>query len=444
MIVLQEATAVQLDPPSARENVDIAIDGPNILEVAPGAAGRHAAARRMPLRGAVVCPGLVCGHHHLYSTLARGILARIRPSSDLLSTLQNLWWRLDRAIDGEILEASARVGCLEAIRAGTTAVIDHHASPSFIRGSLELLKRSFTASGLRGVLCYEATDRNGQAGCEEGVEEGIAFARAVDAERAGGRVPLVEAMIGGHAPFTLSDRSLRLLADAVERTGRGFHVHAAEDPWDGVHSRAEHGRDPLERLQAFGLLGPRTIVAHGVHLSKPDVSRLNEAGAFLVHCGRSNMGNRVGRPRRLFDVRHAALGTDGIGADMLAELQSAWLRHRDAGGGRAPGDFLAMLQGGNALLARQFGARFGRIEAGCRADLVVFDYLSPTPLVGENVAGHLVWGLGAADVRTVIVDGRIVYEDRKFPFDPEPIYREARSAARRLWERMDRLETEAT
>ncbi len=451
MIELRGATAVEFDPPSVRENVDMRIDGPRIVDVARG--GQRAADRRptgeraagraeatvIDLDGALVTPGLVCAHHHLYSALARGLLAAVGPCPDFPSTLRNLWWRLDRALDGESLAAAGRVGCLEAIRAGTTAVIDHHASPSFIRGSLEVLKGCLEWSGLRGVLCYEVSDRNGEEGMRAGVEECLAFARRADEERRAGGVPRVEAMIGGHAPFTLSDRALRLLADAAAATGRGFHVHAAEDATDGAHSRAEHGREPLERLAAFGLLTPRAIVAHGVHLTPGDLERLNGADAFLAHNPRSNMNNRVGYLRVLEGVRNAALGTDGIGGDMLEELRFAWFKHRDAGGERSPQDFLPVLQGAHRLLERQFGERFGRLAAGYRADLVVWDYRPPTPLTAANLAGHLVYGLSGRDARTVIVDGRIVYQERRFPADLEAVYRETRECARRLWERMDRL-----
>jgi putative selenium metabolism protein SsnA len=376
---------------------------------------------------------MVCGHNHFYSALARGILARIPPSPDFVSVLQNLWWRLDRAIDEEILRYSALVGAIEAIRSGTTAVIDHHASPSFIRGSLRVLQEAFEKVGLRGILCYEVTDRNGPAGMREGVEENVAFTKL--AAKGG----LLAASIGAHAPFTLGEQTLALLADAVRETGTGIHIHVAEDSYDSSASHHLHQSDIMRRLETKGLLNGKAICAHGVHLTDSDIEILNSHDCFLVHNARSNMNNGVGYAEKLRSVRNVALGTDGIGSDMFEEMKFAYFKHRDAHGPFWPADFLGFLHNGTALLERYFAGKFRRIEEGSVADLVIYDYHDPTPLVGENIAGHLAFGLSSSSVKSVIVNGAVVYEDRRFPFDLGPIYGEARKAARALWKRMDEL-----
>jgi putative selenium metabolism protein SsnA len=445
MMLLKNATVVYLHPAQVLVGSDIAIDGGTIAAV-----GREAAAvpkasvqRTVDLAGRVVMPGLVCGHTHFYSALARGVLARIAPSSDFVSTLQNLWWKLDRAIDREILEASAMAAALDAVQSGCTCVIDHHASPSFIAGSLDVVAACLERVGLRGVLCYETTDRNGRDGALSGIEENRRFAAKVEAEsRAGGEGPragsrLVEAMIGGHAPFTLGDETLEALAAVVRGTGRGFHVHVSEDPFDASDSHLEHGRDPLARVAAHGLLSDRALIAHGVHLPPADRDILAASGAFLAHNARSNMNNHVGYQQALPSLAKVVLGTDGIGSDMLEECRAAYFKHRDAGGPLGPGDFARFLQAGNDLVQRCFGGRFGSVEPGAAADLVVLDYRPPTPLVAENVAGHLVFGMRSADVDTVIVNGTIIMNDRRFPFDTEPVFAHAREAARKLWRNMD-------
>jgi cytosine/adenosine deaminase-related metal-dependent hydrolase len=246
-------------------------------------------------------------------------------------------------------------------------------------------------------------------------------------------------MIGGHAPFTLPDEGLESLAAAAKETVRGFHVHVSEDAFDPSYSHRVHGVDPLRRLDRFGLLTDRSVVAHGVRLTPGERELLGARGAFLAHQARSNMNNGVGYNAALPAVRNVVLGTDGIGADMLEELKFAYFKHRDAGGPLGPGDFARFLQQGNDLLGRCFGASFGRIEPGCAADLVVLDYTPPTPLVPENVGGHLAFGLSSAHVHTVIVAGRVVMEGRRFAWDAEGVYRGAREASRRLWQRMDEL-----
>jgi putative selenium metabolism protein SsnA len=441
MIALKNATVLHFSPADVTPGVDVLIDGTEIAAVGKGVAAAVRAERAIDLDGRVLMPGLVCSHDHFYSGLSRGIVARIASSTDFVSTLQNLWWRLDRAIDKEVLQASGTICALEAVKAGCTAVIDHHASPSFINGSLSTLKECFERVGLRGILCYETTDRNGAQGMEQGVRENRDFARSVETERTRkGATRLVEAMIGGHAPFTLGDDALGKLGEVVRETGRGFHVHVAEDGFDPSYSHRFHGKDALERLDGFGLITDKSIIAHGLYLSPEDREVLNSRDAFLAHNCRSNMNNHVGYNAELPHVKNVALGTDGIGSDMLLEVKFAYFRHRDSGGPLAPGAFTRFLHNGNGILHRSFGENFGRVEKGYKADLTVLDYDSPTPLVRENVAGHALFGMGSRDVHTVVVNGRIVMEARTFLWDTAAVYAEARQAAQRLWKNMDALE----
>jgi putative selenium metabolism protein SsnA len=442
VLILQNVTAVQFEPARVQGGVDIAVEGSLIQQVGPGLTQKYPQAQVKPMHGRLVMPGIVCSHNHFYSGLARGIMASIKPCPDFISTLKNLWWRLDRALDEESLYYSGLVCSLEAIKSGCTAVIDHHASPNCIAGSLNTLRKGFVEAGLRGITCYETTQRNGgDAELKAGVAENVAFARQVDAAKTQGDEPyLVEAMIGAHAPFTISNQGMEWLAEAVQSTGRGLHIHVAEDRYDVSHSHDAHGQDPIERLAAHQLINARTLVAHGLYLSDADIEILNAQDAFLVHNPRSNMNNHVGYNAKLAAYRNLALGTDGIGADMFEELKFAFFKHRDAGGPMWPDSFTRFLWNGNRLLERHFGARFGKLEAGHKADLTVCDYDSPTPLVAQNIGGHLAFGMGASAVHSVMVEGRLVYENRSFPFDVAPIYAAAREAAAALWQRMDALD----
>ena len=442
MLILQNVTAVQFEPALVQGGVDIAIEGSLIREVGAALAPKYPQALVKPMHGRLVMPGIVCSHNHFYSGLARGILARIKPCPDFISTLKNLWWRLDRALDEESLYYSGLVCSLEAIQSGCTAVIDHHASPNYIAGSLNTLRRGFLEAGLRGITCYETTHRNrGDAEMKAGVAENVAFSREVDAAKSHGDEPyLVEAMIGAHASFTVSTPGMEFLREAVQTTGRGLHIHVAEDRYDVSHGHDVHGQDLIERLAAHGLVNAKTLVAHGLYLSDADIELLNAHDAFLVHNPRSNMNNQVGYNHKLAAYRNLALGTDGIGADMFEELKFAFFKHRDAGGAMWPDSFTRFLWNGNTLLERHFGKRFGRLEAGNQADLTICDYDSPTPLVAPNIGGHLAFGMRASAVHSVMVDGRMVYENRAFSFDVAPIYAAARKAAAALWQRMDELD----
>jgi putative selenium metabolism protein SsnA len=450
MTIFRNATVVEFDPPRIREGMEVAVEGDSIVAVeaggtrsstagTTGTATADAAAdtRVIDLRGKILMPGLVNSHTHYYSALARGIVAELGPMPDFVSILKQLWWRLDQAIDLDILYYSGLTASLDAIRCGATAVIDHNAAANVIEGSLGSLKRAYETAGLRGATCYEVTDRYGEEGMHAGIAENVAFAEAIDAERAAGKPHLMESYIGGHAPCTIPDEGLRLMADACERTGRGVHIHLAEDRWDVSHSHITYGTDLIPRLDSYGLVNDQSLLIHGVFLSYEEIKTINDRDAFLVHNSRSNMNNGVGYNQHLPEVRNLALGSDGIGGNMFAELQTAYFKHRDAGGPLQPDAFLRALAAGNRILERAFHRPFGRVEAGYPADLVVAEYASPTPLRPENVAGHLVFGIGSEIVESVMIAGRMVMEERRFPVDIEGIYREARGQADRLWQRMN-------
>ncbi|MBY5945604.1 putative aminohydrolase SsnA [Photobacterium rosenbergii] len=442
MLVLRNATAVQFEPALIKEGVDIVIDGDKIKEVGANLAANYPDAQVKDMKGKMVMPGIVCSHNHFYSGLARGIMADIKPSPDFISILKNLWWRMDRALDEEALYYSGLICSLEAIKCGCSSVIDHHASPNYIAGSLNTLRKGFLKAGLRGMTCFETTDRNhGMKEMVAGVEENIAFAQLIDRAKENGEEPyLVEAHIGAHAPFTVTNDGLAMMAEAVQATGRGIHVHVAEDRYDVTHSHHHYSQDIVERLDSFGLINEKTLLAHGLFLSEKDIAILNAKNGFLVHNARSNMNNNVGYNDKLTRFQNVALGTDGIGADMFEELKFAFFKHRDAGGPLWPDSFLRHLWNGNEILARNFGAKFGRLDAGNKADLTILDYTSPTPLVADNLPGHIAFGFNAGNVNSVVVEGRFVYENREFPFDVAPIYAEARKVAMRLWQTMDKLD----
>ena len=455
MTLFEGVRVISFAPPGVSEPQDVLVSSPadggvagTILEVGKGLAAKHPQARRV--RGSYLSPGLVCGHTHLYSALARGMMVDIEPSKDFAQQLAHLWWRLDRAIDLPILEASGLAGLADAAACGVTSVVDHHAGPEAIDGSLSVLKAAYEAIGLRGLVCYETTDRNGMDGARAGVAENVRFAREIDAERAaskagkaGARLPIVDGMIGGHAGFTLGEETIEALGDAVRTTDRGSHIHAGEDKYDAVDSRYRFGKDLMERWDAAGLLTPKSVVGHGVWLTESEVGLIASRDAFVAHNARSNMNNAVGYNGLLHRQRNVVLGTDGMSADMLEEFRFACFRHRESGGPWWPGDFLACLDRGNRLLERCFPAAqgypaaFGKVEAGAAADLVLWDYDPPTPLEGGNIAGHLAFGLSSRSVRSVMVNGKFVVEDRKPAFDAEAIGAKARAEASRLWKRME-------
>ena len=429
-MLLTEATVATLDPPSV-ERACLRIDGSRVVEraatLAP-AAGEEV----VELQGALVLPGLVNAHTHLYSALARGLPGPAEPPRSFVEILERVWWRLDRALDEDSVYVSGLVGAIEAARSGTTLLFDHHASPSFVRGSLATLRRAVEKVGLRSVLCYETTDRNGLDGRDAGIAENRAFLES-------GPTELTLGMMGGHASFTLLDESLDRLSAAIQEANSSLHVHVAEDRVDIEHCRVRHECGLVERLRRHKLLADRTLLVHGVHLSEPELHDAQAGGAWLVHCPRSNMNNSVGHARTVA-FRRAALGTDGLDEDMLAEVRAAYLRMRDVGREDALAAAFELLVGGHRLASTFFGLALGALDPGAPADLVVLDYRPPTPLTAENLAGHLLFGLDRSHVRSTMVAGRFVLRDRRITtVDEARVLTRARAVAAALWERMVRL-----
>ncbi|MEP0847284.1 MAG: amidohydrolase family protein [Phycisphaerae bacterium] len=383
--------------------------------------------------GAVVLPGLVNGHTHLYSALAVGMPPPPRPPQDFLEILKLVWWRLDRALDAESIELSARIGALEALRCGTTTLIDHHASPNHIGGSLELVERGIDAVGLRAVLCYEATDRHGDAGREAGLAENRRYLQRC-ANRSNGRFA---AMVGAHASFTLEDDSLAALASLAEEFQAGVHIHVAEDPCDEARCQQHDQVFLIDRLAAHGLLRPESIFAHCTHLDEEAIARVSNAGLTVAHNARSNMNNAVGyAPVAAFRCP-VMLGTDGLGADLFAEAKAAWLVSRHETAGLAPADVLAMLAAGARRASVSLGVTLGKLEPDAAADVVITDYVPATPLTAENLSGHFLFGLSSRHVRDVIVDGAWRMRDREcVGLDEHAVRADAQRAAAALWQRM--------
>lgn len=440
MLLLKNTNIIQFYPPKITYNVDVVIKDKLIIDVGKDVGKNYTADKEINLENKFISSGLVCSHNHFYSALARGILAEIKPSNNFLDILNNLWWKLDRAIDEESLYYSGMIGALEAIKSGATSVIDHNASPSFITGSLTTLKKAFETAGLRGILAYEITDRNGMEGMTEGVKESIDFSKLIDEEKnSSSSKYLIETAIGAHAPFTLSNNSLEEIKEALKISNRGIHIHVSEDETDSYYSHKQFKKDVLQRLDDSTLLNEKSIIVHGVYLTENDISILNEKDSFLVHNPRSNMNNGVGYMKNLNKIKNIAIGTDGISSNMFEEIKFAFFKNNDAHGTLTANDFMKFLQNGNTLLERYFNKNFGRVEKDFVADIVVYDYSPPTHFVDENIAGHFIYGFSSRDVETVIINGNIVYENRNFPFDINSIYSEARKVSKKLWERMDKI-----
>ena len=385
--------------------------------------------------GAVVLPGLVNGHTHLYSALACGMPPPADPPANFREILERIWWKLDLALNERAVRASAVVGALDALHCGTTTLIDHHASPGCIGGSLDVLEGALDRVGLRGVLCYEVTDRNGPQGRDAGLAENERYLDKC-MRRDEGRFA---GLVGAHALFTLADETLGALSRQTREFDVGLHIHLAEDPCDEEACSSEHQMFLLDRLRSHKLLQPETLLAHGTHLSDDDVRALAGLGCSVVHNPRSNMNNAVGYARiaRMCPLMPVLLGTDGIGSNMLAEARAAYFKSCDEGPALPPDVVLGMMAQSARRASGSLGVDLGQLEPGCAADLVVTDYVPATPIHDANVAGHLLFGLEARHVKDVMVGGQWQLRDRRaIGLDEAAERRAAAQVAADLWQRI--------
>ncbi len=357
-------------------------------------------------------PGGVNAHTHIYSGLAPlGMPPPAPPPESFVEILERVWWRLDRALDRETLGASARYYVAESLLAGTTTLVDHHESPEFIDGSLDVLANACAELGMRAALCFGATERNGgQDEARRGLEECRRFIDANDRE-------LLRGLVGLHASFTVSDRTIRRAGELCRQLGARMHVHVAEDGADVEDARERGFAGPLERLLELGGLPRGSLLAHGVHLDAAQVRRAADNRVWLIQNPRSNRGNRVGYPRALGESRRVAMGTDGYPSRLAEEAEA--LRSEAALHGDDPEAVERRIEAGHALAAELFGIELAPLEAGAAADAVAW---------------------GPEGVRHVVVGGRLVVEDgRLLGGDIEEIRAAAAAAAPRLWERMAEL-----
>lgn len=393
-------------------------------------------AERLDARGQLVMPGNICAHTHFYGAYARGMAIPGPAPENFPHILQRLWWPLDKALDKESVRMSALVSLVDAVKHGTTTLIDHHASPNFIEGSLDVIADVVDWAGLRAVLCYEVTDRDGEEKMQAGIAENVRFLKENEN-------PLIGAMFGLHAGLTLGESSLRACADAVSAEV-GFHVHVAEHEADEEDSIKRSGRRVVERLHEYGIWRNKTIAAHCVHIDERERRLLQDKGVWVSHQPRSNMNNAVGA--MAFDPMISqgmkiCLGNDGFSNNMWAEWKAAYLLHKVVSRDprRANGADVALAAAyHNARLAEQFfpGTHLGELTQGAAADIIFVDYHPFTPLTAGNLPWHILFGFESSMVTTTIVAGNVLMRDRQLlTLDEVEIAKEALALAPKVWER---------
>lgn len=396
------------------------------FHVTPGSQGGLATVHEIPAgaetidcTGKLVTKSFAVGHHHIYSALARGMPGPPRVPTSFVEILELIWWRLDKTLDADMIRASAMAAGIEAARAGSTFIIDHHASPHAAPRSLHIIGEALDEIGLSHLLCYELSDRDGPDSLADGLEETRSYLESR------------QGLVGLHASFTVSDSLLEEAMKIARENDSGLHVHVAEAESDQEHCVATYGKRCIERFADAGALAlPKTILAHCIHLNDSERATIANSRAWVAQQAESNANNAVGTldaagfPERVF------IGTDGMHGDCLAAARSAYLaaQSHDA---PSPADAYKRLRRVHEYLDSN------GFEGDADNNLVVLDYDPPTPVTPENWPAHVMYGLNRSHVSKVISDGRVIVDDgRCVLIDESDVLGSTREQAARLWKKL--------
>ena len=395
------------------ENGYILIEDETIAKIGAGSTPKISVDETIDLNGKTILPGMINAHTHLYSALAMGMAQPKNIPTNFVEKLQEIWWKLDLALDKESTNASFKAGLIECLKYGVTTVFDHHSSPNFTSGSLELLANTAEEYGQNISISFETTDRNGQDKFELGLRENI------DSINKFKNNPFVQPILGLHASFTLSDESLKTIYSKIKGFENcGIHIHAAEDKADEADAKSKGYESVVDRLNKFKLINEHSFIIHGIHSSDEDMKLLKNVHATLVHNPTSNANNRVGMLLNNHISRlNAGLGTDGMRANMLEEAQQGTLiRSSHLKGGESSINYLELLFKNNPEIAsRTFERKIGHLYPGNQADLAIYDYQPRTAITRDNFPGHILFGISHVIIHRSVDRNRIECDQQNYP-----------------------------
>ena len=389
----------------------------------------------------VVFPGFICAHTHLYSALLRGAPLLIDPPTDFTQNLQRIWWTMDEALTLEDAFTSTLYAVNELVLNGVTAYLDTYSGPNSIEGSLDRISKATQDVGIRGAICFEATERRSFEEGVRGLEENRRFISRNDPEKT-----LVYGVYCLHASFTVSDELIHKTVECATETNSFKTIHTAEGLGDLHHNLEKYGKRTVERLYDEGFLGPRTALAHAVHIDEHEIDLIAETRTNIAHNPKSNELNAVGVadiPEMLKKGINIGVGNDGFIYDAIENMRTAYLmhklNHRNPSQLPTPLQVVQMITI-NAAQAIGLKDQIGSIEKGKAADFTILDASAiPTPIHEGNVYGHLVYGtFSRRDVKRVIVNGKtIVKNGVHTSLDATMVSQQSMDSAVSLWERLD-------
>ena len=442
MYILANGKLITRDPANGYlPDGGVVIEGTKIKEIGKTAElkAKYPEAEYIDAKGGVIMPAFINAHTHIYSALARGLSIKGNNPTNFYEVLDGTWWAIDRRLTLKGTRASADALYIDCIKQGVTTIFDHHASYAEIPGSLHTIAESAKKFGIRSCLCYEVSDRDGEEKCLQAIQENADFITECEQRKD----PMLAAMFGGHALFTISDKTFdRMVAANNGRTG--YHIHVSEGMNDVYDSLQKYGRRPVQRLQDHGILGEKTILGHCIHVNSAEIEIIKNTNTMVVNNPESNMGNAVGTCPVLPLYKAGILlgmGTDAYTNDMLESLKVALCAQRQNAclPNVAWCEVTDMLFKNNAKIgAKYFPDELGVLKAGAAADVIVMDYKPFTPFSDANIDGHMIFGMTGRQCQTTIANGKLLMKDRELiGIDEEAENAHILEEAKKLWRALD-------
>lgn len=390
-------------------------------------------------KGGVIMPGFINTHEHIYSAMARGLSIKGYDPKGFLDILDGMWWTIDRNLSLEQVKQSALATYIDSIKNGVTTVFDHHASFGAIEDSLFTIEEAARKTGIRSCLCYEVSDRDGEQKMKLAVKENEAFIKHALKDE----TDMIAGMMGLHASFTLSDKTLEYCAEHKPEEV-GYHIHVAEGIEDLYDSLHKHNKRIIDRLMDMNILGSKTLAAHCIYVNKHEMDVLKETDTMVVHNPESNMGNACGCPPTMAIFHHGivtGLGTDGYTHDMTESYKVANVLHKHhlCDANAAWGEVPEMLFKGNKEIANRYFRRpIGVLKEGAAADVIISDYIPLTPMTKDNINSHVLFGMTGRSVVTTVANGKVLMKDRRLTeIDEEEVLAKVREESQKLWTKIN-------
>jgi len=384
----------------------------------------------------ILMPGLINCHTHMYSAFARGMGIKFFSPDNFRQLLEQLWWKLDKTLNEKTVFYSGLISAVEMVKNGVTTFIDHHSSPSAVRGSLKYLAKAiYEICGLKGIYCYETSDRDGEDVCKMAIEENMEFhelSKAYDDK--------IGSLFGLHASFTLSEDTLQRVSEA----DFPIHVHVGEAPEDGILHQKEFSMTPVERFEKYSILKSNSLLSHCINITEKDLNIIKSNNCLIVLNPQSNMNNGVGIPDYYRMKDHGIkilLGNDAYGYDFSKEIRLLPLTQRYLYEDTRKFDmnelYEVVFRNSSEYVSNILGSYIGVIKPGYKADIITYDYNSPTPITPENFLSHFYFGIiDNFKPAWVISNGRILKNENKICLPEKEIFEETRLLSEKIWRDM--------